>query len=408
MFKKRTNKKKELKLDNINDKDSDEEVQKQENVSSGNENDAYLAKRDESTHEPSDDLDQQNDQYASKKLKVGINLNEQPGVPKGGLTNDEYDHQDNLDAYRAGHGNFEQMKKLKSDMPEQEDPRDILAKQIKISEKIKAGELDSKVYRGQKGYALYNNMNEENIRASKYTGSIGPIKRQTHFKFSANVDYNPSLCKDYNQTGYCSFGDQCIFHHDRGDYKYGWELEQDWQKEQEKKQRRAYQKFQKRLAKKAENPNAINNSSSDSSSEEVEGYEESGQYEHINEQCLLCGEDYNGPIVTKCEHLFCEACALTHYRTSKSCFQCGKETFGVFNDGKLLLKMAKEEKQILKKKKKESKADKKKGFGGEINHYLKDLSYNKERTSKTGVNLKDDAEIEGAVLVEQSELRNWI
>ena len=46
------------------------------------------------------------------------------------------------------------------------------------------------------------------------------------------MDYNPSLCKDYHDTGYCCFGDSCLYIHDRGDYKSGWELEKEWLEEQ--------------------------------------------------------------------------------------------------------------------------------------------------------------------------------
>jgi hypothetical protein len=38
-------------------------------------------------------------------------------------------------------------------------------------------------------------------------------------------DYQPDICKDYKETGFCSYGDSCKFMHDRGDYKSGWELE---------------------------------------------------------------------------------------------------------------------------------------------------------------------------------------
>eukprot|EP00967_Tisochrysis_lutea_P010500 scaffold12024_cov22-Tisochrysis_lutea.AAC.1 len=34
-----------------------------------------------------------------------------------------------------------------------------------------------------------------------------------------------SLCKDYKETGFCSYGDSCKFMHDRGDYKMSWELD---------------------------------------------------------------------------------------------------------------------------------------------------------------------------------------
>ena len=45
-------------------------------------------------------------------------------------------------------------------------------------------------------------------------------------------DYQPDICKDWKETGYCGFGDACKFMHDRGDYKAGWELERDWNAKQ--------------------------------------------------------------------------------------------------------------------------------------------------------------------------------
>jgi hypothetical protein len=30
------------------------------------------------------------------------------------------------------------------------------------------------------------------------------------------------------RLGYCGFGDSCKFLHDRSDYKYGWQLEREW------------------------------------------------------------------------------------------------------------------------------------------------------------------------------------
>lgn len=41
----------------------------------------------------------------------------------------------------------------------------------------------------------------------------------------SRFDYQPDICKDYKETGFCSYGDSCKFMHDRGDYKSGWELE---------------------------------------------------------------------------------------------------------------------------------------------------------------------------------------
>lgn len=45
---------------------------------------------------------------------------------------------------------------------------------------------------------------------------------------TCNFDYNPSLCKDFKETGSCTFGASCLYIHDRGDYKMGWEMENEW------------------------------------------------------------------------------------------------------------------------------------------------------------------------------------
>ena len=42
------------------------------------------------------------------------------------------------------------------------------------------------------------------------------------------MDHNPELCKDWFVSGYCVFGNSCIYIHDRYDYKSGFELEKDF------------------------------------------------------------------------------------------------------------------------------------------------------------------------------------
>jgi RING finger protein 113A len=61
------------------------------------------------------------------------------------------------------------------------------------------------------------------------------IVAPSNVRFTCRFDYNPSLCKDYHDTGYCTFGDSCIYIHDRGDYKSGWEQEKEWEESQKQK-----------------------------------------------------------------------------------------------------------------------------------------------------------------------------
>ncbi|KAK4935587.1 RNA-splicing factor [Elasticomyces elasticus] len=58
--------------------------------------------------------------------------------------------------------------------------------------------------------------------------------------------------------------------------------------------------------------------------------------ESIPFACIICKKAYANPIVTKCGHYFCEACALKRYRKDPSCAACGTGTGGVFNVAKKL------------------------------------------------------------------------
>ena len=44
-------------------------------------------------------------------------------------------------------------------------------------------------------------------------------------KSSIRVDYKSGICKDYRDSGFCGFGDNCLFLHDRSDLYSGWEIE---------------------------------------------------------------------------------------------------------------------------------------------------------------------------------------
>ncbi|EGR29624.1 hypothetical protein IMG5_151710, partial [Ichthyophthirius multifiliis] len=119
-----------------------------------------------------------------------------------------------------------------------QDPRYIALKKNEISQLIKEGKLSQDVYRGKNYGIQYNQKSEEQIRNAKYTGTLGPIKASSNnVRVTCRFDYNPSLCKDYHDTGYCVFGDSCLYLHDRGDYKSGWEQEQDWENQKKKKEK---------------------------------------------------------------------------------------------------------------------------------------------------------------------------
>jgi RING finger protein 113A len=125
-------------------------------------------------------------------------------------------------------------------------------------------------------------------------------------------DYQPDICKDYKETGFCGFGDNCKFLHDRGDYKSGWQIDREL--EQQSKQPVA----------------AVDVRQFEIASEEEE--------EGLPFACFICRKPFTRPVVTRCKHYFCEACALDHFRKTTKCFVCGGKTFGSFNPAKVSLR----------------------------------------------------------------------
>lgn len=85
----------------------------------------------------------------------------------------------------------------------------------------------SKIYRGQAAYRQYTGK-AENFDSQVLNGH-GPARAPVHYRATSRFDYQPDICKDFKDTGYCGYGDACKFLHDRSDYKSGWQLEQQWE-----------------------------------------------------------------------------------------------------------------------------------------------------------------------------------
>ncbi|KAL0077939.1 hypothetical protein J3Q64DRAFT_1767006 [Phycomyces blakesleeanus] len=154
--------------------------------------------------------------------------------------------------------------------------------------------------------------------------SVGPQRAPANIRVTARFDYQPDICKDYKETGFCGYGDSCIFLHDRGDYKSGWQIEKEWEEAQ---------KGNKRFG--GSEPGEFEIKDGDSDDDELPF------------ACLICREEFVNPVVTKCGHYFCEECALKNYKKSLKCFACGLPTQGVFTTAKnLLAKLAEKKKRV--------------------------------------------------------------
>jgi len=144
---------------------------------------------------------------------------------------------------------------------------------------------------------------------------FGPQKQSTARAIS-RFDYQPDLCKDYNETGYCGYGDSCKFLHDRGDYKTGWQLEKEHEEEQKRKRMKAM---------------------GEDVDDEVD-YRINPEEEDMPWACMICREDFVNPVMTQCRHYFCEKCALeTYAKGSTRCATCNVQTHGIFNTAHRLL-----------------------------------------------------------------------
>lgn len=151
-------------------------------------------------------------------------------------------------------------------------------------------------------------------------GTLGPVRGPSHIRTSNQVDYEPSICKDYYETGFCGYGDTCIFLHMRESFTPGWKLDQQWEEEQKKKQSSLERKVNQIVGDEDEN---------DDKNKDEE--------EKLPFACFICRKQWSDkeanlkPVKTLCGHYFCETCALKRHKRDTSCAACNKETYGMFN-----------------------------------------------------------------------------
>ncbi|XP_067645534.1 E3 ubiquitin-protein ligase RNF113A [Eurosta solidaginis] len=190
------------------------------------------------------------------------------------------------------------------------DAQAIHEKMLKINKELE-GKADDKVYRGLNNYAQYYKK-EGTAQGNASSGMVrkGPIRAPAHLRATVRWDYQPDVCKDYKETGYCGFGDSCKFLHDRSDYKAGWQLELD---------------------------HAAQQRGDAESDEDDTKYEIHSDEETMPFRCFICRNSFENPVVTKCKHYFCEKCALENYKKSQRCFICSQQTNGIFNPAKELI-----------------------------------------------------------------------
>lgn len=153
-----------------------------------------------------------------------------------------------------------------------------------------------------KGTKRKTDDNDDDEEGSEY------LRRKHNFiRSTIRTDYQPDICKDYKETGFCGFGDSCKFLHDRSDYKHGWQLDQEWKKGEYREE-----EDDKYLIK--------------------DGDDDADDFPT---KCAVCNEDYKNPVVTKCKHYFCIDCAEKD--CAEKCFICEQATSGIFKNARKIV-----------------------------------------------------------------------
>ena len=162
-------------------------------------------------------------------------------------------------------------------------------------------------YKGAKAYKQWNRKR-----------FAGPMRASSNVRTTARFDYDPSICKDYKETGTCGYGDSCIYLHDRSDYKSGWQMEQEWQDKERKR------------AKELLGSAAAGDLGGDGGDAGGAGGKDGGGLPFA---CFICRGPFVKPVVTLCKHYFCEKCALQRFGKEKKhdCAVCGEPTKGNFS-----------------------------------------------------------------------------
>lgn len=153
------------------------------------------------------------------------------------------------------------------------DAQALFEKSLEINKELE-GKADDKVYRGLNNYAQYYKK-KDTAAGNASSGMVrkGPIRAPAHLRATVRWDYQPDICKDYKETGFCGFGDSCKFLHDRSDYKAGWQLEQ-------------------------EHAPGFRGNDGDSDGDDTK-YEIHSDEETLPFKCFICRKSFTDPIITK-------------------------------------------------------------------------------------------------------------
>ncbi|CAF3289540.1 unnamed protein product [Rotaria socialis] len=239
------------------------------------------------------------------------------------------------------------------DTDTQVDQQAIFERAKKINDEQK-GKVDDKIYRGMNNYQQFYEK-KDTVQGNASSGLVrnkGPIRAPAHLRVSVRWDYQPDICKDYKETGYCGFGDSCKFLHDRSDYKHGWQLEREWNDQTYGNVDDNSQKYfvGDNKGGHSNRSAAWNAFASGKDQPDHHHHDDQSDEEHDEDglpiRCPICREPFREPVITKCGHYFCESCALSHYRINPLCGVCQSSTGGTFKPAKEIVAKLKQQNKL--------------------------------------------------------------
>ncbi|KAJ1529761.1 hypothetical protein ONE63_006509 [Megalurothrips usitatus] len=292
-------------------------------------NQAVRRKKESDESEGSNDEDKPAVIRKEKRVKANLMVQSTSKAKKIKKNDDESgssessDHEDVLVSYRSkritdreGPSDMGATATIEIETEKDRDAQAQFERALEINKELK-GKEDDKVYRGMQNYQqFYEKRDTAQGNASSGMVRKGPIRAPSNLRSTVRWDYQPDICKDYKETGFCGFGDSCKFLHDRSDYKFGWQLEREM----------------------------VEGTYGDDD-DDPHKYEIADDTDHLPFKCFICRKSFKDPVVTKCSHYFCEKCALENYKKSTRCYICNVQTCGVFNPAKEIIARMKGEEE---------------------------------------------------------------
>ncbi|CRH01488.1 zinc finger protein, putative [Plasmodium relictum] len=378
MFKKRSvsNLKNRKKLEDIkNEEENGEDSSKEENYNVVGKKDIFHSKRNKNEKENSDDdivckylfkkklkkMNEEKSLHLKKQNKLIQSKSE--NIKEATETTEDFIYKGD-DNVSKNYGSYE------IDQDSKHDHRAIMERNIKIGEEILKGNLKDNIYRGKDAYEKALMIKKDSLAKNKYTGLYGPVRNSgANVRMTLRIDYEPCICKDYKETGYCGFGDTCIYLHDRSDYKSGWKIEQEYEEKRKRNEalrKEKLEKWNEKMLKKLKekekklinlnenneekdenenynNENSFSSSSIISSCSEKEKSSDASSSDDENSlpfACLKCKKKWKlemNPSVTECLHYFCEKCFIEMFQKNKKCIKCGLQLSGIMNSAQNII-----------------------------------------------------------------------